>query len=258
MNSRLSVITVSADRINLCQGDSTMSLGNNIQYLRKINKLKQEQFAEKMGVSRQTVSRWESNEVTPELSKLVEMCSLFSCNMDELVRGDLTSKGEIYSDVTIRKVPAFRMAKYVVISQSPEDDAITHMKAWAEKSGLLAADPNAKLIGWDFPFVSQEQSMRFGMHGYAAAYILPEGFKTDCQGAEYCNNSEADYAVITVKDPMVQPFERIPVGYKHIMEYLEANNLKIRQSDDVVGCFEHEYDKDGTWCMDIYVCADRA
>ena len=75
-----------------------MSLGKNIQYLRKMNKLKQDQLAEKMGVSRQTISRWESDEVTPELSKLVEMCSLFSCNMDELVRGDLTSKGEIYSD----------------------------------------------------------------------------------------------------------------------------------------------------------------
>jgi transcriptional regulator with XRE-family HTH domain len=233
-----------------------MSLGNNIQYLRKINKLKQAQFAEKMGVSRQTVSRWESGEVTPELPKLVDMCSLFSCTMDELVRGDLTSKGEIYSEVTIRKVPAFRMAKYIVISQAPEDDVHTHMRSWGERSGLLATNPNAKLIGWDFPFVSQEQAMRFGMHGYAAAYILPEGFQTDYEGVQYCDNSEADYAVITVKDPMVQPFERIPLGYKHIMDYLEANNIKGRQSDDVIGCFEYEYEKDGIGYMDIYICVE--
>ena len=58
-----------------------MSLGTNIQYLRKINKLKQEQFAAKMGVSRQTVSRWESNEVTPELNKLgnILVRSGYSC-----------------------------------------------------------------------------------------------------------------------------------------------------------------------------------
>lgn len=233
-----------------------MSLGNNIQYLRKINKLKQDQFAEKMGVSRQTVSRWESNEVTPELSKLVEMCSLFSCNMDELVRGDLTSKGDVYSEVVIRKVPAFRMAKYAVISQEPEDDVLTHMKNWGERSGLLASDPKAKLIGWDFPFVSQEQAMRFGMHGYAAAYILPEEFQTNCPGVEYCDNKEASYAVITVKDPMVQPFERIPVGYKHIMEYLEGNNIKGRTDEDVLGCYEYEYEKDGISYMDIYICVD--
>ena len=48
-----------------------MSLGTNIQYLRKLNKLTQEQLAEKMNITRQTVSRWESDEVTPELSKLV-------------------------------------------------------------------------------------------------------------------------------------------------------------------------------------------
>lgn len=73
-----------------------MSLGANIQYLRKLNKLTQEQFAEKMGITRQTVSRWESDEVTPELDKLVEVCSLFSCKLDELVRESMSSKSEIY------------------------------------------------------------------------------------------------------------------------------------------------------------------
>ena len=86
-----------------------MSLGTNIQYLRKINKLTQEQFAEKMDVTRQTVSRWESDEVTPELSKLVEICSAFSCKLDELVRENMSSKNEIYSEVKIRKVPAFSL-----------------------------------------------------------------------------------------------------------------------------------------------------
>ena len=98
--------------------------------------------------------------------------------------------------------------------------------------------------------------MRFGMHGYAAAYVLPDGFQTNCDGVEYCDNREASYAVITVKDPMVQPFERIPVGYKHIMEYLEVNSIKGRQDDNVVGCFEYEYEKDGTGYMDIYICVE--
>ena len=50
-----------------------MSLGTNISYLRKQKKLTQEQFAEIMSVTRQTVSRWEADEVIPELAKLVEM-----------------------------------------------------------------------------------------------------------------------------------------------------------------------------------------
>ena len=67
-----------------------MSLGTNIQYLRKLNRLTQEQFAEKMNISRQTVSRWEADEVTPELDKLVELCSMFSCKLDELVRENMS------------------------------------------------------------------------------------------------------------------------------------------------------------------------
>ena len=232
-----------------------MSLGTNIQYLRKLNKLTQEQFAEKMNITRQTVSRWESDEVTPELSKLVEICSTFSCKLDELVRENMSSKNEIYSQVEIRKVPAFRMARYVMISPNPESDVQNYMKNWGKISGLIASDPNAKLIGWDFPFVSQELQSRFGLHGYAAAYVLPEGFQTNCPGVEYSQNREGEYAVITVTEPMIRPFERIPMGYKIIMEYLQANNFKEKISDDIISCFEHEYEKDGVNYMDIYVYA---
>lgn len=232
-----------------------MSLGTNIQYLRKINKLTQEQFAEKMNVTRQTVSRWESDEVTPELSKLVEMCSAFSCKLDELVRENMSSKNEIYSEVEIRKVPAFKMARYVMISPNPESDVQNYMRNWGKVSGLLAAEPNAKLIGWDFPFVSQELQSRFGLHGYVAAYVLPEGFQTNCSGVEYAENKEAEYAVITVTEPMIRPFERIPTGYKCIMDFLQANNFKDKISDDIISCFEHEYEKEGVHYMDIYVHA---
>ena len=232
-----------------------MILGTNIQYLRKLNKLTQEQFAEKMNITRQTVSRWESDEVTPELNKLVEICSVFSCKLDELVREDMTSKDEIYSDVTIKKMPAFKLARYVMISPNPESDVLNYMKNWGKISGLLAADSNAKLIGWDFPFVSPELQNRFGLHGYVAAYILPDDFQTNCPGVEYAQNIEAEYAVITVTKPFIQPFERIPTGYKYVMEFLQANNFKEKLCDDIIPCFEHEYEKDGISYMDIYVHA---
>lgn len=54
-----------------------MSLGSNIGFLRKQKKLTQEQLADRMSVTRQTVSRWESDEVVPELDRLVEMCGIF-------------------------------------------------------------------------------------------------------------------------------------------------------------------------------------
>ena len=230
-----------------------MNLGNNICFLRKKKKLTQEQFAEMMEVTRQTVSRWETDEVVPELDRLILMCSVFACTMDDLVRKDLSAKEEVYSPVEIRRLPAFRMARYVIISPAPEQDVLNYMMNWGKTSGLLAAAPDARLIGWDFPFVSQEQQMRFGLHGYAAAYVLPNGFETNCPGVEYATNSAAEYAVITVTDPHARSFERIPEGYKRLMEYLQVPSFKEKLPDDVLPCFEYEYNADGVHYMDIFM-----
>ena len=106
------------------------------------------------------------------------------------------------------------MARYVMITPNPEYDVNGYMDAWANRSGLLAADPDAKKIGWDFPFVTQELQNRFGLRGYMSAYVLPDDFHTDCPGVEYADQAEADYAVITVYDPFCAAFERIPSAYK--------------------------------------------
>ncbi|MGN0173087.1 MAG: helix-turn-helix domain-containing protein [Acutalibacteraceae bacterium] len=70
-----------------------MSFGTNLQYLRKNDNLTQEQFAEKMQVSRQTVSKWESDLSYPETEKIVAICDMFDCDMNELLRGDCTKIG---------------------------------------------------------------------------------------------------------------------------------------------------------------------
>ena len=162
-----------------------MSLGNNINYLRKQKKLTQEQLADRMGVTRQTVSRWESDEVVPELDRLVSMCEIFMCKLDSLVREDLSDQSAIYSEIRIQRTAPFKMACYVMISPAPESDALEHMDKWAESCGLKKISPEVKLIGWDFPYVSQELQNRFGLHGYVAACVIPDDFKADCsdQGA---------------------------------------------------------------------------
>ena len=108
-----------------------MNLGNNICFLRKQKKLTQEQFAEMMEVTRQTVSRWETDEVVPELDRLSQMCEIFACSLDDIVRKDLTAKEEIYSTVEVRKLSAFRMASYVIISPCPEQDVQNYMMSWS-------------------------------------------------------------------------------------------------------------------------------
>ena len=233
-----------------------MSLGNNIYFLRKQKKLTQEQFADRMSVTRQTVSRWESDEVVPELDRLVEMCEIFTCKLDALVREDLSDQGEIYSEIRIKRIAPFKMASYVIISPDPENDAMGYMDRWAENCGLKKLYPDVRFIGWDFPFISQEQQNRFGLHGYVAACVLPDDFNTDCPGATFSENKEADYAVITIKEPFIQPFERIPKAYKLIMEYLQANHFKEKPQENIIGCFEYTYTKNGTTYMDVFIHVD--
>ena len=57
------------------------------------------------------------------------------------------------------------------------DDVNAYMDAWAQRSGLMdVPGASPRKIGWDFPFVSPEQKNRFGLRGYVAAWVLPEGF----------------------------------------------------------------------------------
>lgn len=230
-----------------------MSLGKNIQYLRKQKKITQEQLAEIMSVSRQTISRWEADEIIPELSKIVALSEVFSCKLDTLVREDIIAFDNIYSEITIKKVKAFRMARYVMVTPNPENDVNAYMDNWAHQSGLLEIQPAAMKIGWDFPYVSAELQNRFGLRGYVAAYILPEGFETCCPGVELANQEEADYAVITIYDPFAAAFERIPNAYKKVLEFLQANGFREKSKEDILSCFEHVYEKEGVTCMDVYI-----
>lgn len=60
----------------------------NLQFYRKRENMTQEDLAEKMEVSRQTVSKWESAVSYPEMEKILQLCDMFQCNMDTLMRGD--------------------------------------------------------------------------------------------------------------------------------------------------------------------------
>ena len=69
-----------------------MSFRDNLQHLRATRNLTQEQLAMLLGVSRQSVSKWEAERAYPEMDKLLKLCDLFGCTLDELVCGDLTGR----------------------------------------------------------------------------------------------------------------------------------------------------------------------
>ena len=69
-----------------------MTLGEKLSKLRKESNYTQEQLAEILGVSRQSISKWESDIAYPETDKLIKMGKLFECSMDYLLNEDITEK----------------------------------------------------------------------------------------------------------------------------------------------------------------------
>ncbi len=63
-----------------------MTLGEKIYSLRVKNGLSQEAFGEKLGVSRQSVSKWETDQSVPELDKIVMISELFTVTTDYLLK----------------------------------------------------------------------------------------------------------------------------------------------------------------------------
>lgn len=62
-----------------------MKFGDNLKLLRKRKKISQEELAEKVGVSRQSVSKWEVGEAYPEMTNILALCTIFHCQITDLV-----------------------------------------------------------------------------------------------------------------------------------------------------------------------------
>ena len=165
-----------------------MRFANNLQLLRKTNgNLSQETLADKMDVSRQTVSKWESGAAYPEVDKLISLSEFFHCTLDQLLKEDLARRSDAYSPVKLVIVERFRMAQYTVISAEPEDDSIAHMERWAQKNGLHAltgGKVTTDRVRYADPLHRTENRVRHA--GVPVRLRDPGGFRTAHRGRAPC------------------------------------------------------------------------
>lgn len=76
-----------------------MELGNKIKYYRNEKELSQEELAERVYVSRQTISNWENNKSYPDINSIVLLSEVFEISIDNLIKGDVEQmKKEINSE----------------------------------------------------------------------------------------------------------------------------------------------------------------
>ena len=219
-----------------------MSFGTNLQYLRQLSgNMTQESLAEKMNVSRQTISKWEMDTANPEMDKALELCKVFNCTLDNLFRDEMDKRSDKYTNLRIEMVPGFRYVEHTVVSTDPEGDAIDRVYKYAKENG----DENPKVIGWDFQKLSIEQINVYNMHGYTAAWILPEGITP--KELEIKEQTEHKYVAIHIDRPFDNPFVTIPGAYHTLNDYMRTNGL-VYVENEVIPCFETDGES-----MDVYI-----
>ena len=62
-----------------------MRFCDKLPKLRKENNLSQEQLADRLGVSRQAVSKWESGSSYPDMDKMIQICNILNCTLEDLL-----------------------------------------------------------------------------------------------------------------------------------------------------------------------------
>ena len=99
-----------------------MRLGNSLFHARKRCGLTQEEVAEKLGVSRQTVSKWETDETLPDIRQSKRMAVLYKVSLDELIDFDVDMK---------------EIERAIEKSSVEKDEKVDWTKAWGKKYPIL-------------------------------------------------------------------------------------------------------------------------
>lgn len=100
-----------------------MNVGQKLLDLRKSKQLSQEEVAERLNVTRQTISKWETDQSMPDFDKIIPLCRLYEISADELLTGKKDNKIEVtetkeetnYNEKQIKKKKAMGMSIAIII-----------------------------------------------------------------------------------------------------------------------------------------------
>ena len=91
-----------------------MIFGENLKNIRKSKNISQEYLAEKLGVSRQSVSNWETGENFPSMNNIMCLCEIFKCKINDLVHEDFTDIESLDSEIK-ESVVKFKKEKQIKV-----------------------------------------------------------------------------------------------------------------------------------------------
>ena len=81
-----------------------MKFGENLKQIRKDKNISQEELAEKLGVARQSISKWETGENYPSMQNIICLCDIFKCKINTLVHENISDLNSLDEDVKMSVV----------------------------------------------------------------------------------------------------------------------------------------------------------
>ena len=100
-----------------------MELNAQIKKYRTELNLSQEELAEKVYVTRQTISNWENGKSYPDIHSLLLLSSLFNVSLDQLIKGDVETMKEIINEQEVKKLNHYRDRKSTRLNSSHTDSS---------------------------------------------------------------------------------------------------------------------------------------
>ena len=183
-----------------------MKFGDNLKQIRKNKKMSQEQLAEKMNVTRQSVSKWENGESYPEMNNILELCKIFNCKLNDLVHSDMTDITSLDEEI-IMNVVKFNEKK------QKEVKVLSNIISLIGKIGAI-------VLKVAIPFIL----LAMILTPYVINNVKIENdkvtFKTD-------NIKIIDENKIEIHDIIVGEFDEEDEEYNSIKMFKENSNIKI-------------------------------
>lgn len=139
-----------------------MSLGNSLFNARKKSGLSQEEVSQKLGVSRQTISKWELDETLPDIYQSKKLANLYNLSLDELIDFDIEIK-EIQEAIN-------KTSDKVI-------EKIDWTKAWSKKYPILATyqkEVKTQIYATELERLLNDLQKRYGYDDLNAFLVLKD------------------------------------------------------------------------------------
>lgn len=214
-----------------------MNFGNKIHELRKKHNLSQEQLAEKVGVARQTISKWELSETAPDIKQAQMLSQIFNVSLDELLGNDIDAKESI--NITRKKKNTVPWRKIIVASASVlflcliivvifdgvQRSQILHPEGTEENVLITRKEPIVIEKGSADTIVFSEKNKP------TIVCELPEAFFADTESSGFYSDADGNFIKFNAdySDDVINPLVGTPYysyyedrGYRSYMDMARA------------------------------------